>query len=1380
MKNFPKKMIAILLSLLILFGSGVTAFAAHSAGETVFLSTTHRCKQNSNVGTTDPSDPLVYRHDNGTTTMRFLVVRIGSTQERTDTYAYCIEVGATFENNTYTTSSVENSSYWNNLSDAAQYGIIYTTMYGFPVNKFGVANCDAYVATQILIWEFQKGYRTISGGRTNATLYNEAIKGKPSETAYNELVKCVNSHTTRPSFTRGTQATSQSNPIKLTYDSAKGIYSATLTDTNGVLSGYDVTANAGFTVTKSGNTLTVSTSTAPTSAKTVTLSRPLPKTGQGVLALNSGVNQRAIIGQMQDPMPSYVAFEAATGSMKLVKTSEDGKVSGIKFTITGNGVNKTVTTGANGEIQVDDLNPGTYTVTEESISHYETQSSQKVTITSGQTATVKFNNSLRRGDLKVTKTSEDGLVEGMRFRLSGTSLSGQSVDMTVSTDKNGVATFSDVLVSGSTPYTLEEVGTPNRYVVPPNQTAAINWNAVTNKTVSNKLKKFRVTVTKKDSETGAAPQGDASLAGAVYGIYKGGELADSYTTDQSGAFTTEYYVCGEDWTVKEIEPSEGYLLDKTVHKIGAAPGNFTIERNSLSLSVTEDVKKGRISLIKHTDDGETQIETPEEGAVFQIYLSSTENYDKAKTSEKETLIADENGYMESKLLPYGLYTVHQVSGWEGRELLTDFQVMIAEHEKTYRFLINNAVYKADIEIVKRDAETKQIIPISGIGFKVRDVATGKDIVQKINYPTPVTIDTYCTDVTGKLMLPEQLSYGEYDLIEVQTAHGYVLDGKPQRFTVDGSKKIVTVDKFNMPQKGIVSIEKSGEVFATVQESGGVYQPVYEAQGLPDAQYVITAAEDIYTPDGTCRIKKDELADTVVTDEQGVGKSTELYLGKYEIKEVKAPDGMTLNEESHTVELVYAGQEISVTDTKTSYYNERQRVELMLEKHLEQDEAFEIGKGSEIFDVSFALYAEEEITAVDGSVIPENGLIELVSMGVDGTGQCKTDLPFGSYYLQEYATNAAYQIADTKYHVSFTYAGQAIPVVKVTANEDQPIENKIIRGSVAGMKYGENGVALGGALIGIFKPDATEFTEETAMKTVTSAENGSFAFSDIPYGLWLVREIKQPEGYVLKDELYPVEINEQGTVIEVSIINTRIRGKVQLTKIDREYPDNKLTGAIFEIYLDNGDGEYGMEDDPLLGTLEEVSEGIYEKSDLPYGGYFVREKEAPKGFILDENLYYFTIETDGEVVQVENEDGKGFLNAAQSGALRIVKKSSDGVLKGFTFLVSGKTLTGQEYSESFVTDEKGEIHINGLKIGEYTVEEVPDSANARYILPDAQTVTITHGETAKLEFYNKTKDAPKTGDGRNTELWISIACLSVAGILGLVLLLLKKKQSKKKK
>ena len=499
------------------------------------------------------------------------------------------------------------------------------------------------IATQLLVWETVVGERDSQFNHVDANAQgknNIAEYISPENPIYNEIFSqysaiesAVKRHTMLPSFF---SSTADAGAYELKWDGQQ--YSLTLTDTNGVLGDYTFTSNiTGLNFSVDGNQLTITSSQAIKGSVTVKAEK-ISAQRSGVVVWTDGITgggkqDFATYGEtVSDQMVGYLNLEVKTGNMKLIKTSEDGQVAGISFTITGEGYSATKTTNEAGEIDISDLNPGVYTVTEQSIDKYEPQETQRVTIVSGQTATVNFNNKLKRGSLEVTKTSEDGLVEGMTFHLYGTSLSGQPVDEYAVTDSSGVARFENVLIGSG--YVLEEVDTPIRYVVPDSQTATIEWNEVTHKSVNNVLKKFRVTVTKSDVETGA-PQGDGSLAGAVYGLYKGDTLIDSFTTDENGQFTTGYYVCDSDWTIREISPSEGYLLDSTIHKVGAEPELYEIELNDTSNDVTEQVIKGDIAIIKHTDDGETQIETPESGAEFQVFLKSAGSYENAKESERD-------------------------------------------------------------------------------------------------------------------------------------------------------------------------------------------------------------------------------------------------------------------------------------------------------------------------------------------------------------------------------------------------------------------------------------------------------------------------------------------------------------------------------------------------------------------------------------------------------------------------------------------------------------------------------------------------------------------------------------------------------------------------
>ena len=1321
---------------------------------------------------------------------------------------YCIEPGVHLSMGQSMTQYDEN--YFNNIQANGvisgdeirqyigrilQYGYRGTISTSWRSQNEAVANSIAHAyATQLLIWETIVGerdanfnHKAASGCSNVKDVVNAAhpLRSKIFS-YYDSMVASIQKHTVVPSFCN--RSAGSAKTLELEWDGSK--YTTTLTDTNNVLSNYSFSATiSGVSFSTNGNKLTVSMEKAPSDAFTITASKK-NSVRRGVVVWSegkhgTGSSVQDVVSYAQevgDPVSGYVKMKVSYGSCQIVKTSEDGKVDGINFTISGNGINQTVTTANGGKFQLDNLMPGVYTVTEQSIDKYVPQETHRVTVVAGQVATVNFNNVLKRGDLQVVKSSEDNLVEGVKFHLYGTSLADIAVDQYAVTDANGVATFKDVLISGSEPYTVEEVDTEVRYVVPENQTAAIQWKSVTKRDFSNILKKFTVTVTKSDKEEGTA-QGDATLAGAVYGIYKGETLVDKYVTDANGQFTTKEYICDTDWTVREIAPSEGYLLDKTIHKVGADPKLYEVEHNLTANDVTEQVMKGNIAVIKHTDDGETKIETPEKGAEFEVYLKSSGSYDAAEEDERDTLVCDENGFAQSKDMPYGVYTVHQTKGWEGRELMSDFDVFISKDGQTYRYLINNANFESFIKVVKKDAETGKTIPYAGAGFQIYDPA-GNKVTMTFTYPTPTTIDTFYTDADGQLVTPEKLEYGKgYSLVEVQAPYGYVLDSTPVSFDVteenatqEGTIKLVKVEKPNMAQKGTISVEKTGEVFFGVNVFGEegkdvIYQPVYKVKGLAGATYKITADEDVVTPDGTLRYHKGDVVDTITTDEEGTAKSKELYLGKYTVTETKAPEGMVINKDGHQVELTYAGQEVAVTETATSFYNERQKVKISLEKMLEQDETFGIGKNDELKNISFGLYAKEDIVSESGTVIPADGLIEIIGLTEDGTATVATDLPFGSYYIKEMATDEHYILNDEQYAFTFDYAGQDTETVEIKVNDGKPIENKLIYGSVSGKKVDENGEALAGAVIGIFKADETEFTAEHAFMTVKSGEDGSFAFKKVPYGNWIVKEIEAPEGFVLDGTAHAVTIAQNEQVIEVEITNEYIHGNIRLTKVDADYPDNKLTGATFEVYKDvNGDGKLDDKDE-LVGNLEETSVGIYEMQELLYGKYLVKETKAPEGFVLDDGVYSVSITEDEKTYDVENKAGVGFINQAMKGNLKIKKTSSDGKVEGFTFRITG--VNG--YDSTFTTDKNGEIFVDGLRIGEYTVSEVSDNVSAGYILPADKKITVQADSTVEIEMHNELRDTPKTGDDSRTGLWMVLAGLSAAGIAATVIASKRKKK-----
>ena len=1096
-----------------------------------------------------------------------------------------------------------------------------------------------------------------------------------------------------------------------------------------------------------------------------------------------------------------VTEDFKTGTIKINKTAEDGIISGREFKITysynGKSLSETAKTNANGiaafdDLRVYDMSTGkaiTYTVSEINVdTRYEVPKAQNVTLTSGDvdlTVNVKFNNQLKTGSIKINKQSEDNQNGDREFTITG-----NGKTYTIKTGSDGIAILSDIPVYNSNNekivYTISEKNVPIRYVVPADQTATLTSDATTTKTFKNILKKFTVEVTKQDSETTSA-QGDGTLAGAVYGLYKDGELADTYTTDENGYFKTKEYVCGN-YTVQEISPSEGYLLDKTVYSVGAEAENYFIEHNPLSMAVTEDVIKGNIAMIKHSDDGSTQIETPEVGAEFEVYLKSSGSYANAVETERDYLTCDENGFAQTKDMPYGVYTVHQTVGWEGTEFIADFDVNISKNGQTYRYLINNAKFESYIKIVKVDSETGKTIPYEGAGFEIYD-SNGQKISMTFSYPTPTTIDTFYTNSEGYLITPEVLPYGEYSLVEVQAPYGYALDKTPVAFSVslenaekENSLTIVKVEKQNTAQKGRISVQKTGDIFTSVNmassaytdENGELvvnsttYTPVFASGNLSGAVFQVIAVEDIVTLDGTTRAYAGDVVSEITTDENGYAETEPLYLGKYEVREIKAPDGYVLNNEPKDVEVTYAGQEFEVRDTvNTAFENEYQGVRISLSKVMENDELFGIYGKDYYTSVRFGLFAAEDITAADGSVIPADGLLSEVSLDENMTAKFDVQIPFGRYYVKEISTDEHYVLGGEKYLVNFEYMGQDIRTVDIDCGQ---FVNLLKRGRIEGHKVDDKSEPLENAVFGLFTADCVKFSRDTAIMTAASDENGFFEFDDVPFGKYIVREIESPRGYILSDKEYAVSISEDGEVIEITAENKPIT--VEISK--RDVYGNELVGA--EMVLENADGET-VDKWTSNGTNHVVTE-------LPAGEYTLKEIAAPDGYVIATDIK-FTVDVYGNIT-VENVDSKAvsdngyplIVMVDDTTKVRISKWdiTTGEELPGATLQIIDEN--GNVVEEWVSTDEAHFIEGKLIAGKEYTLRETiaPDGYE---IANEIKFTVNADGSVTEVVMYDELTpktDTPYTGDNHSD--FAAFALMGASLIIFLVLIISRKKNDDK--
>ena len=1136
--------------------------------------------------------------------------------------AYCIEPGHTlYSGNTLTE---DGSTVWKNLGSAKQKVINLVLLYGKPGSGKNLSGTEdqKWVATQLIVWEFVSGCRSTSEGYkcTNTKFIDGICAGGANlgvKSVYNAISKSLANYSTVPSFASAIASKAETYEMKYT----DGKYTLKLTDSNSILSDFSFKTTGGVSATVSGNKLTLISSNPVNDAVTFNSAKSMPSVGNTTLVPYGDASLQDVITGVEndaDSIRAYFKVKTSSGNLKLVKTSENGNVANIEFTVKGDDYSKTVKTNSKGEFELTDLVPGKYTVTEHTPTEYAEQKSKTVNVESGKTATVSF---------------------------------------------------------------------------------------------SNVLKKWNLTVTKTDAETKSA-QGDATLTGAVYGIYNNGKLVDKYTTDKNGSFKTSYYVCGDNWTLKEIEPSEGYLLDETEYHIGAEAKKYTIENNSISMGVTEDILKGKISIIKHTDDGSTKIETPEKCAEFQVYLKSSGSYAKATESERDTLICDEYGFAETKDLPYGTYTVHQTKGWNGTEFIADFDVFISENNKTYKYLINNASLESYVKIVKVDSETGKQIPYAGAGFQIYD-PNDKLVTMTYTYPEVTTIDTFYTNSDGYLITPETLPYSKgYSVVEVQAPYGYVLDSTPIYFditaentTEENGVTIVKTEKKNTPQKGTITVEKTGEIFSNVTSSGEkeiVYQPEYSLNSLSGAVFEIYADEDITTPDGTVRVKEDTLVDTVITGTNGKATSNEFYLGKYRVVEKTAPYGFVLNKTVNHIELTYSGQNEKVTSTSTSFTNDRQKVIIDLTKILEQNEKFNIGSNDEILNVSFGLYADEDLKASNGTVIPENGLLEIITCNEKGKATFTTNLPIGSYYVKEISTDSHYILSEKKYPVVFEYAGQDTATVHISVNDGKEIENEIIYGAIKGLKIDrETGENIAGALFGLFSIYEIKFTEEIAILTAESNEEGIFTFENVPYGEYIVCELKPATGYLPNGESYPVTISENKEVVEINVLNDKI-------------PELKTTAAI------DGKKEFTVNGDV---TIDDV---VSYKHLVPGKEYTV------KGILMDKAT--------GKPFLV---DGKEITSEVTFTA----EKANSEVTVSFTF--DGSIITKDTDVVVFES-----LYYDGVEIAVHA--DIDDTD---------QTVTI-HPQPEP--------EKPQTGDNSNLGFYIGLGSVAVGGLIAFLIIKFKRK------
>lgn len=907
-------------------------------------------------------------------------------------------------------------------------------------------------------------------------------------------------------------------------------------------------------------------------------------------------------------------------------------------------------------------------------------------------------------------------------------------------------------------YSIREIQAPELYLRNSEDTYTFTFKFTNDKeekvnfshTFTNKRVNATIDLVKEDSETGNSAQGDAVLEGAIYGLYaredinhpdgrsgvlyKKDEQVATLTTDKEGKASVSNLYLGK-YYLKEITPPVGYLLDEEEHDVNCdyeGDQVETVKRNTVS---KEDVIKQPFQLIKAADNDKTDADLLK-GAGFSAYLISSltvkddGSYDFTNATPivltedgKTEMFTDERGYACSIPIPYGRYIVRETTTPHNFMPVDDFIVTVTENSSTpqvWRVLLDDE-FKAKLKIVKQDDETKQPVLLANTEFKVYDLDAKKYVEQVTTYPNTVVHKSYFTDENGYLILPESLKCGNYRIEEVSAPDGYTQNTQYVEIKVDkntayqmdsvSGDAIITVTYENHPVKGKLVIHKSGETLKSFKKDF-----VYEETSLEGAEFEIYAAEDIFTPDhqvdeqGNRHViyAKDTLVKTVTTNKNGEAVIKDLPLGKYRVKETKAPSGFALNPDSQEVSFIYKDQNTPEIEEKLEFSNERQKVELSVEK--QDAETGKVLKGA-----TFGLYNKEAISSGDKVVVKADTLLQEITSNEKGKAAFTLDLPLGRYYVKELQAPAGYVSSDEILEFDATYQGQDVKTIKLkSVKKNRPTTVEVTKADIT------TGTELDGASMSVLDKDGNVIDSWTSVK-------------DSPH---VIKRLQVGKTYILREELAPYGYL-RATDVEFTISDT---AEVQKVKMEDEVPvarllvnkkgefldsvsllDNakgmiehlfnyvtgNLTDVTFNVYAaeairaaDGVSADYYAADE-LVGSITTDGNGIAQMDNLPLGRYYIVEKETAHGYVLDNEPRYVDLtyrDQDTPLVTYSAD----WQNARQRVQVEVLKKekNSDKVLSGAIFglyaaddIVSskGKVLLAKDtLIELKTTDEEGKI------------------------------------------------------------------------------------------
>lgn len=947
---------------------------------------------------------------------------------------------------------------------------------------------------------------------------------------------------------------------------------------------------------------------------------------QNLITISSSNYRNAGSGSVSLKTPAY-------GKIQITKAGENGdKPSGMVFGIyTDPGCTNLVqriTTGTNGIAVSGDLMMSTYYIKELSASapYILDSTVHAVIVNPAETTVINLSNKQAKGQIIITKKNANPQMG--EYSLAGAVFdvlsNGKIVDsVTIGTDGRGT---SKQLPINQT-YIVKERTAPYGFVLNKKEyTVTLTYAGQTvpvvteGVSIAEQPQVGKITITKNDAETGSVPQGDATLYGAKYRIENDkGEVVDRLTALGTRVVTSKELPLGV-YKIYEEEPSpEGYLLNPNPITVTLKYGGQNIEVVGASGIMQDTVKKGQISLVKFGSrelgggsDPDPDIKPPLKDVVFEIRLKSSGKL-------YATMTTDADGKCISPLLPYGTYIVSEKPSEanEGYLKVEPFEVFVSEDAKTYSYILEDKAVEMKVRIVKVDAESGKHIPLEGFTFRIED-SEGNPVSFEILYPQPHVLREFTTDASGSFYLPDVLPAGDYRLIEISSAAPYLLNKQPLVFTVSESgavNRTITVKFQNEVAKGKIKIEKTGEMLVGADtketEYGTQYVPKYEKRGLDDVVFEIFAMENIGTPDGTVYYRAGQKVDEIVTKD-GVAISKELYLGKYTVREKSVNGDFVLDDQDHTVTIEYENQVTPVVIELLAIENQRQKGEIRIQKNAEYFN-YEAG----VFETLaaegfvFGIYSKSDIKGI----IPKDAMVDVIVTDSIGKACSNADLPLSEFYLKELRTPTdGYIITDQTYPVDITPKNNIDILVIDDQFKTTPIFNSMNKGKVELTKKaaGEPNILLDGVTFELVDE------QDRRINTFVTSSDGHGESGLVPYGNYILREIKTASGYILSREEWPVLIGRETETVYFELTNEQ--NEVKLKKMDAT-TETPILGT--SILIESLDGHVSM-----LCTTDE--NGEITLRGLPAGSYIWAEQTPSDGYALNKDIFEFTMDEYGQV------------------------------------------------------------------------------------------------------------------------------------------------------